>query len=327
MNLTRFLLPLFFSLAAGAFLASDASAEDAPASPETPLGAGAPDTASPAPSVPETPLTLSQIVERDWKGKVELFPEERDMKTPGGYRIMSSPGEDAKLLKRMPKESSVDVKAILTLEDGTKFYVSGWSWDRAVEGRIPTWILPSGQVSLSGGPSETAPSSPVQDAPKESEPVSALVDESPDPMIRPTDLEQPGRIVALLLGNGHYSTRNPAHVSLDLPTADKDIKLLSEAFTKLRAEIVTLLDGDRTQIVAALETTINALQPNDTLIVYYTGHAVQIAGKNFLAPAGVSFVDKDHVRATSVPVDLLVTLLSARPHRFSSRANPSSSPA
>jgi hypothetical protein len=249
------------------------------------------------------------------------------MNTVGGYRIMSSPGEDGKLLKRMSKESSVGVKAILTLADGTKFYVSGWSWERAVDGKIPTWIHPLGHVSLADAPTD-GPTSPAPEAKIESEPVSALLDEAADPTIRPTDMEQPGRIVALLIGNGHYSARNPAHAHLDLGTTDNDVRLLADAFTKIRAEVSTVLDGDRTQIVDAAEKTINSLQPNDALFVYYTGHAVQIAGKNYLAPAAVSFVDKDQVKATSVPVDYIVNLLSARPHRFSailldaSRNNP-----
>jgi len=77
-----------------------------------------------------------------------------------------------------------------------------------------------------------------------------------------------------------------------------------------------------------VETAADHLHPNDTLIIYYTGHAVQVGGKNYLAPIGISFVDKDQVKATSVPVDHILNVLSARPHRFSailldgSRNNP-----
>jgi uncharacterized caspase-like protein len=301
-------------------------AEIAPQAPtaETQLGSVPPE-AAPAVTPPPAELTLPQILEKEWEAKVEVFPEERDMRTPDGYRIMSAPGESAKVLKRMTKESSVGVKAILTLADGTKYYVSGWSWERAHDGVIPTWIRPLGQVTMAAA--ETSVPAEAEKT-ESSSVVSVQPEEAADPAIQATDSELPGRIVALLFGNGRYSTANPAHAHLDLPTVAGDLRLLTESLTKLRAQVRTVLDGDRAQILDVIEQTINTLEPSDTLLIYYTGHGVQIGGKNYLAPAGISFLDKDQVRATSVPVDQIVGLLNARPHRFSavlldgSRNNP-----
>jgi len=277
-----------------------------------------------APAEPSVPLTLPQMVERDWSGKVEVLPEERDLDTPDGYRILATPDLGGKVLKRMSKESTVGIKAILTLADGTKFYVSGWSWDRAVDGHIPTWIKPVGDVTLPSTAVTTAAT--VEPAPAEVRSANRI--EEMDPSIRPTDSEQPGKIFVLLIGNGRYSDHNPAQTNLDLPTAESDLRLLTDSFKALQANVETLADADRAEIINAVEAAAEKLNPSDTLIIYYTGHAVQVGGRNYLAPIGVSFVDKDQVRATSVPVDHILNALATHPHRFSavlldgSRNNP-----
>jgi hypothetical protein len=281
----------------------------------------------PAPERPAKPPTLEEIIEKAWNGQVEVFPEERDIKTPGGYRILNSPGESAKVLKRMTKESTVGVKAVLTLPDNSQVFVSGWSWEHANHGAVPTWIKPMGQVTLPPATAATDQAA-APEATASAEQIPAPVTEERDADIRPTDLERPGRFQVLLVGNGRYSALNPAQASLDLPTVEPDLNLLLGAFRQAGAEVQTLIDGDRAKIIQTVEQLAAELQPADSLIIYYTGHAVQVGAKNFLAPVGVSFVDKDQVRATSVPVDHLVSVLSARPHRFSallldaSRPNP-----
>ncbi|RFC46553.1 MAG: Uncharacterized protein, contains caspase domain [Verrucomicrobia bacterium] len=274
------------------------------------------------------PLPLEQAIEQAWKCEVEVFPEERDIHTPEGYRILNSPGESAKVLKRMTREASVGIKAVLTLADGSKVYISGWSWDHASQGTVPTWIRPLGQGTFAG----TAPT-PETEATAPEEPASpaaptAAAQPAAESGIRPTDVEKPGAFHVLLLGNGRYSLRNPAQVSLDLPTVENDIKLLTGAFQQSGGQVQTLVDGDRAQMLETIERVVTGLAPIDSLVIYYTGHAVQVAGKNFLSPAGVSFVDRDQAKATSIPVDHIMSLLAGKPHRFSallldaSRSNP-----
>ncbi len=323
--------PLLAVLAVACWLPSQISLGE-PA-PETPSSVSTQDNlvGPPAPVRPAKTPTLEEILETAWNGQIEVFPEERDIRTPGGYRILSSPGESAKVLKRMTKESSVGVKAVLTLPDNSQVFVSGWSWENAKHDTVPTWIKPMGQVTLPQSTTKAAqPESPAAELPAQAELASSpdAKEEEDDAGILPTDLERPGRFQVLLIGNGRYSAQNPAQASLDLPSVEPDLNLLFGAFRQAGAEVQTLIDGDRAKIIQTVEQLAASLQPADSLVIYYTGHAVQVAAKNFLAPVGVSFVDKDQVRATSVPVDHLIGVLSARPHRFSallldaSRPNP-----
>ncbi|MBU6302664.1 MAG: caspase family protein [Verrucomicrobia bacterium] len=276
----------------------------------------------------EAPPGLEERIEADWNCQVEVFSGERDIDTPEGYRILNSPGASAKVLKRMTASSSVGIKAVLTMADGSKVYISGWSWDHASQGTVPTWIRPLGQGTLAPAPA-ASPDKEAQVASPETAgpavPETVAIEETG---ILPTDVGKPGSLHVLLMGNGNYSARNAALAGLDLPCVGNDLQLLTAAFQEVGGQVETLLDGDRAQMMGTIERKVAALQPGDSLVLYYTGHAVQVSGKNFLSPSGVSYLDRDQVRATSVPVDHIMGLLSGKPHRFSallldaSRPNP-----
>jgi hypothetical protein len=274
---------------------------------------------------------LADRLAETWNGSVEVLSREQDVSLPRGYRIVSSPSSAGKVLKRITKASTVGVKAVLTSKDGQTYLVSGWSWENSSGGKVPTWILPEGSVRIPGSsPNTAAASSPevAASAPAESPDDSDADRKTSDPAIRPTDAELPGRVVALLVGNGRYSATNPAQAHLDVPTAAPDIALLAGVLVSLGAEVHTVEDGDRARILEAVASVAADLGPNDAALVFYTGHAVQIAGRNILAPAGISFLDKDQVKATGVPLDDVLAAFAARPHRVTTvildagRSNP-----
>jgi len=265
------------------------------------------------------PKSLADRIAETWNGSVEVFAREQDTSTPQGYRIVSDPSSAGKVLKRITKASTIGVKAILTTEEGQTFYVSGWSWENASGGKIPTWIKPEGTVpALPSEPSSSSSSSASASAePPTTAPAPAASAKS-DPGIRPTDADRPGRVVAILAGNGRYSAANPAQSQLDLPSVSHDIALLAGVLVSLGAEVHTVEDGNRSRILETIASVATGLEANDAVLVYYTGHAVQIAGKNHLAPAGISFLDKDQVKATGVALDEILAAFASRPHRVTS---------
>ncbi len=269
----------------------------------------------------KAPTTLAERIEETWGGRIEVFPKERDLTAPKGYRILSNPAEGGKVLKRLSSRATLGVKAVLSLPDGERYYISGWSWERATKGSAPTWIHTGTDDKLAAGAGSARP------APEKEQPEPEVIHHAA-PDLRPTDVEKPARAVVILVGNGSYSTRNPAMVHLDLSTPSPDIALLGEVFKRMGADVRLVGNGTRAEIFEEIRLAAASLGPNDSVVFYYTGHAVQIQGRNFLAPADISFVDKDRVRATAVAVDEVIGEFASRPHRLTtvvldaSRPNP-----
>lgn len=84
--------------------------------------------------------------------------------------------------------------------------------------------------------------------------------------------------VALVIGNGKY-TDLPR-----LPNAQSDAKLMEKALSAAGFKIVSVIDGDRQQMVRALKSLTEALTPETNLVVYYAGHGIQFADENYLIP-------------------------------------------
>ncbi|MDF1738628.1 MAG: hypothetical protein P1U86_05675 [Verrucomicrobiales bacterium] len=73
------------------------------------------------------------------KGGVVVFNDVREIYTPSGYLVMEAANSKAKVLKRVDADSSVNVRAYRD-NDGVRYYVSDWSYDRISEGITPNYI-------------------------------------------------------------------------------------------------------------------------------------------------------------------------------------------
>lgn len=91
---------------------------------------------------------------------------------------------------------------------------------------------------------------------------------------------------ALIIGNSKYS-----EVS-QLPNVASDLQDVCAAMKRLRFLATCLADlPDRKAFLAALEAFEATVLPGSSVVLYYAGHAVQVAGENYLIPAGVSGKD------------------------------------
>ncbi|MCX6033045.1 MAG: caspase family protein [Chloroflexi bacterium] len=120
---------------------------------------------------------------------------------------------------------------------------------------------------------------------------------------------------ALLIGIGQY-----ADPSLNLKGPPNDRRLirgiLVERFGFAEENIRELLDTNATRqgILAALEELKSKAQPNDTVVVYYTGHSMQGRSPEYLMPHEVG-LDSTSLINNSISAENLHELLNAIPAR------------
>ena len=144
----------------------------------------------------------------------------------------------------------------------------------------------------------------VQPPPSNSPPAdvaAATPPVSPAPMSGPV-----GRRVALVLGNSSYrhmpSLQNPKNDAADIESALK----------ALNFETVLATDLDRAGMNAAIERFSRLVPGASVAVVYYSGHGMQFAGKNYLLPTDASLESAADVnRYRLLPIDDVVEVLSS----------------
>lgn len=88
-----------------------------------------------------------------------------------------------------------------------------------------------------------------------------------------------GRRVALLIGNSDYA-KVPR-----LANPGRDVGLLKETLTKAGFDAVdTVIDADRSGMIAALRRFQAGASGADIAVVYFSGHGIEIGGENYLVP-------------------------------------------
>lgn len=115
---------------------------------------------------------------------------------------------------------------------------------------------------------------------------------------------------AFVIGNSVYQ-----HLpNLRNPRADAQAiaALLSEA----KFEVSLHLDTTRKRLLNALDEFQQRLAPDSVVLVYYAGHAVQVAGRNHLIPVDANLGSELDVEADSLAVDRLLGKLKDRHTRL-----------
>jgi uncharacterized caspase-like protein len=114
-----------------------------------------------------------------------------------------------------------------------------------------------------------------------------------------------GHRVALVIGNSRYrhapTLTNPV----------QDAHVIAEALRKLAfVEVQEHHDLDRQAFIKVLRTFGEAAASADWAVVYYAGHGMEIAGKNYLVPIDAQFEKQEDVEDEAVPVSRLFDRLA-----------------
>jgi hypothetical protein len=126
--------------------------------------------------------------------------------------------------------------------------------------------------------------------------------------------------VALVIGNGAY--RNAPQ----LPNPTNDARDVGAALKRLNFETIVGLDLDRAGMDAAAIRFSRAAREADVALFYYSGHALQFGGINYLAPVDARLTDEADLRLLARVDDIVADLQRAKNLRIlvldSCRDNP-----
>ena len=126
--------------------------------------------------------------------------------------------------------------------------------------------------------------------------------------------------VALVIGNGAY--RNAPR----LPNPRNDAQDVAAALERSGFETVVGLDLDRAGMDAAAIRFSRAARDADVALFYYSGHALQYGGINYLAPVDAKLTDEADLRLMARVDDVVADLQQAKSLRIlvldSCRDNP-----
>ena len=111
---------------------------------------------------------------------------------------------------------------------------------------------------------------------------------------------------ALLIANGTYK-----HVS-DLPNPVKEVRDLKKALEKLGFNVTVLENGTREQMMDSLYQFQKKLEKAGGIGFFlYSGHGVQVNGKNFLIPIEADIPDERRVSTRAVDADEVMASMQA----------------
>ena len=118
---------------------------------------------------------------------------------------------------------------------------------------------------------------------------------------------QADKRVALVIGNGSYP-QSPVR------TAVSDAKAIAELLKAGGFDVVYAQDARHADMDAAIQQFSQKLERGATAVVYFSGHAIQYEGRNFLIPIDGTIASDLDIHSNAVDGDLILDpLIVARP--------------
>jgi uncharacterized caspase-like protein len=118
--------------------------------------------------------------------------------------------------------------------------------------------------------------------------------------------------LALVVGNANYRQEKDRLANAVNDAEDFGTKLLNLGFVVRRAT-----DCDREKFEREVRDFGDELRKFDVGLFYFSGHGLQIEGKNYLTSTDTSFADSVSAKHTSFPLDAIIDYMQ--------QANPVSS--
>jgi uncharacterized caspase-like protein len=119
--------------------------------------------------------------------------------------------------------------------------------------------------------------------------------------------------VALVIGIGDY--QDWLLGKLDHPRPDAEA--LAHKLSDLDFEVAKELDRTKRQLLTDLDAFVKGHQGSDRILVYFSGHGVQIGGRNYLLPTDANFDTATELQNSSVALDeIFAPADKVAPHRI-----------
>jgi len=109
--------------------------------------------------------------------------------------------------------------------------------------------------------------------------------------------------VALVVGNGAYAE------TTRLANPPNDADDVAKALRALGFEVISVVDGDYTQMRRAFRGFATLLSDADVALFFYAGHGLQVNGRNYLVPTNARLVQEEDLEfeafTTALPLRLM----------------------
>jgi hypothetical protein len=130
---------------------------------------------------------------------------------------------------------------------------------------------------------EVEPDPPVPVVEVVAAPEPAVLTVVPAP---PSVLPTVGSRVALVIGNGAYTHANP------LPNPGNDARAMATLLTQLGFGVVLGVDLDKDALEEKVREFVRTSRNADLAMFFYAGHAIQVAGENYIVPVDALVEDE-----------------------------------
>ncbi len=116
------------------------------------------------------------------------------------------------------------------------------------------------------------------------------------------NLSQPQKKIALIIGNGNYS-------SSILANPENDARAIAAVLQKLEFTVLSYSNVERREMLKAIDDFSLKLKDADVALFYYAGHGVQSGGLNYIIPVDASLLTEAHVEYDCVPANRVMALM------------------
>jgi len=125
-----------------------------------------------------------------------------------------------------------------------------------------------------------------------------------------------GKRVAFVVGIGTYDN---LATDKQLRNAVNDAEGVSDKLSEIGYQVTKAPDPTRSAFNAKWKNILNALTWDDTFVLYFSGHGVQITGQNYLLPRDIPFIEygrDEQLKREAISLNELLADLSIgdRPH-------------
>jgi uncharacterized caspase-like protein len=115
-----------------------------------------------------------------------------------------------------------------------------------------------------------------------------------------------GKRLALVVGNDNYRSLPK------LSNAVRDAQSIKRQLEDANFQVTLLTDATREQLDEGVNNFISRIQPKDVVLFYYSGHAVQISGENYLSPTDLLAANEVQARNRSLKAGEVVEEMESR---------------
>lgn len=110
--------------------------------------------------------------------------------------------------------------------------------------------------------------------------------------------------VALVIGNSTYQSVAP------LENPGNDARDVSEALRRQGFEVISVLDQNRAEMRHSLRDFRDRADAAEVALVYYAGHGIEIAGRNYLVPVDARLEDERDAELEMIDLNLVLDQIS-----------------